>query len=339
MSGKSYITSDFLKREQRKRFFLLFLSALIALLVLYAITQGAYRIKFGNLLYSLAGLAEGVNQVVVWKIRLPRIAAALSVGWGLALSGLFVQTLLRNPIASPSTLGISQGAAFGASLAIILSPAGLFSVTGFAFVGAVAATAMILILARIKSLSPEAVILAGVALSSLFGAATVFIQYLADETRLAMAVVWSFGDVGRSNWAQIGTLTLATAAAWVFGFAHRWDFNALESGEESAKGLGVSVERLRFQAMLIAALVSALATAFHGLIAFIGLIAPHMARRFVRADHRFLLPVSGALGALLLLGADTLGRLCMGSGAFPVGVLTSFLGAPLFLYLLLRGAR
>jgi iron complex transport system permease protein len=330
---------DFLRRERRKSLVLLLLLAITALWALFAVTRGAYRIGFANLVHSLAGLSEGVDGVVLWKIRLPRIAASLSVGWGLAMAGLFTQTLLRNPIGSPSTLGISQGAAFGASLAIIFLGSRLLSVAAFAFLGAAGATALILMLARIKRLSPEAVILAGVALSSLFGAATVLIQYLADETRLATAVVWSFGDVGRSSWTQIGLLSAVTALAWLFGFAYRWDFNALDSGEESARGLGVAVERLRFQGMAVAALVAALATAFHGVIAFVGLIAPHIARRFVQADHRFLLPATGALGALLLLASDTCGKLLIGSAAFPVGVITSFLGAPLFLYLLLRGSR
>jgi iron complex transport system permease protein len=274
--------------------------------------------------------------VVVWNIRLPRIAASLSVGWGLAIAGLFIQTLLRNPIGSQTTLGISQAAAFGASVAVVFSETQTLSLAGFAFLGAAADTGLILVLARVRRLSSEAVILAGVALASLFRAATIFVQYLADETQLAMAVAWSFGDVSRSSWTQILAVSAITVAAWLFGFAHRWDFNALDAGEQSARGLGVAVQRLRWQAMAVAALVAALATAFHGEIAFVGLIAPHMARRLVQADHRFLLPATGAIGALLLLVSDTLGRLLVGSGAFPVGVITSFLGVPLFLYLLLR---
>jgi iron complex transport system permease protein len=336
---RGIITSDFLRRARRKKLLLLSLLGVTCVAGLYAVTQGAYEIPLLKLLRSLAGQAEGASTVVVWKIRLPRIAASLVVGWGLAQAGLLIQTLLRNPLGSPSTLGISQGAAFGASLAIIVLGGRLVSVATFAFAGAMGATAVIILLGRIKRLSPEAVILAGVALSSLFGAATVFMQYLADETRLALAVVWTFGDVGRSNWQQIGMVSAAALLTAVYMFWRRWDFNALDSGELTAKGLGVPVERLRMQGMMAAALVAALATAFHGMIAFVGLIAPHMARRLVGGDHRFLVPVAGALGALLLLVADTLGRLVIGSGAFPVGVITSFMGAPMFLYLLLRGRR
>jgi iron complex transport system permease protein len=246
---------------------------------------------------------------------------------------------LKNPLGSPSTLGISQGAAFGAALSIVAFEAKVLPVTFFAFGGSIAATLVILVLARLKQLTPEAIILAGVALSALFHSATILIQYLASETELAMVVFWTFGDVARSNWREIGVLGGMVFLASGFLIALRWDFNALSSGEEAAKGLGVRVEGLRVSGMVVAALVSALATAFHGVIAFIGLIAPHMARRLVGNNHTLLIPFSAVLGALLLLTADTLGRVLIGSGALPVGVITSFLGAPMFLYLLVRGTK
>jgi len=197
----------------------------------------------------------------------------------------------------------------------------------------------VLVLSGLKRLSTEAIILAGVALSSLFVAATLLIQYLATETQLAMVVFWTFGDVARSNWNEIGLMTVAVLLASLYLTAIRWDLNVLASGVEAAKGLGVSVERIRVTGMVAAALVSAMATAFHGVIAFVGLIAPHMARRLVGDDHRLLILFSSVLGALLLLTADTAGRIVIGSGALPVGVITSFLGAPIFLYLLVRGYR
>jgi iron complex transport system permease protein len=327
----------FLERSRKKQRFFLSMTVLILLLALFALGFGSYRLPLAKFLSSLLGQSDGVGSVVLWNIRLPRIAAALAVGGGLGLSGLLIQSLLRNPLGSPSTLGISQGAAFGASLAIIAWGGKVLSVTVFAFAGALGATVLIVGLGRLRNLTPEAIILAGVALSSLFGAATVLLQYLADETRLAMAVVWSFGDVARSGWREIAMVAGATAALGLAGASWRWHLNALDTGAESAKTLGVSVERLRWQGLVLAALVSALATAFHGVIAFVGLIAPHAARRLVGADHRFLVPLSGLLGALLLLSADTFSRLILGSGSFPVGVVTSFLGAPLFLYLLVRG--
>lgn len=330
------LAETFRRKAGKKQKLLFLLLGATAVMAIVAVSFGTYPIQLTSVVQSLFRLADDARAVVVWNIRLPRIAASLSVGAGLALAGLFIQTLLRNPLGSPSTLGISQGAAFGAACVIILFQAGPLWTGVAAFAGALGATVLIVALGRLRGLTPEAVILAGVALSSLFGAATVLLQVLSDETRLAMAVAWSFGDVGRSNWTQIGWLSLAVAGLGTMGFLWRWHLNALDMGEEPAKNLGVSVESLRWQGLMLAALVSALATAFNGVIAFVGLIAPHAARRIVGADHRFLVPVSAVLGAALLLLADTFSRMVLGTGSFPVGVVTSFLGAPLFLSLLLK---
>ncbi|MGD9367140.1 MAG: iron ABC transporter permease [Desulfobacteraceae bacterium] len=333
------ITSAYVKHIHRKFLLLALFLGAIFLVAVFAVARGAYDIPIRGLLDVLTGNADATAAVVITNIRLPRVVAAIVCGWGLSLSGLSIQSLLKNPLGSPSTLGISQGAAFGAAAAIVVFGAKMFSVTAFAFGGAMAATMVILVLSGLKRLSAEAVILAGVALSSLFISATILIQYLATETQLAMVVFWTFGDVARSNWREIGLMSGAVFLACLYLMAIRWDLNALASGEETAKGLGVNVERIRVTGMVAAALVSAMATAFHGVIAFVGLIAPHMARRLVGDDHRLLIPFSSVLGAMLLLTADTIGRIVIGSGALPVGVITSFLGAPMFLYLLVRGYR
>lgn len=335
--GTGAATRAYRQANRGKRVLLSLLGCGIVALGLYAVTQGAYDLTVQNVLRTLIGGLSPAESVVIWNIRLPRIIGAVVVGWGLSLSGLGIQSLLKNPLGSPSTLGISQGAAFGAASAIVVFGGRMVSVTAFA--GAMAATGIILLLARLKRLTPEAVILAGVALSSLFASATILIQYVATETELAVVVFWTFGDVARSNWRDIGLMTVAVAGASLFFVVRRWDLNALASGEETARGLGVNVERIRLEGMVVASLVAALATAFCGVIAFVGLIAPHMARRLVGADHSLLIPFSGVLGALLLLSADTLGRVLVGSGALPVGVVTSFLGAPMFLYLLVRGYK
>lgn len=333
------VTEAFLGVVRGKRILMLFLLGLTAFLAVVAVTQGAYDITPGHLLRVLTGSAAGPADIVIWKIRLPRIISAIVVGWGLSLSGLSIQSLLKNPLGSPSTLGISQGAAFGAAASIVLFGQQMFSVTAFAFVGAMGATAVIMVLASLRRLSPEAIILAGVALSSLFASATVLLQYLASETQLAVVVFWTFGDVARASWSEVGLLSGVVIVASLFLISRRWDLNAMASGEETAKGLGVNVGCVRLSGMLAAALVAALATAFHGVIAFVGLIAPHIARRLVGADHGLLIPFSAIIGALLLLSADTLGRALIGSGALPVGIVTSFLGAPMFFYLLIRGYR
>jgi len=341
----------------RKRIQLFFLIlGLLLFLMLYAIAVGSYDVTVASLIRAVFRRADGPVETVVWNIRLPRIVAAILSGWGLGLAGVTFQSLLKNPLASPSTLGISQGAAFGASLAIVVFGAGgmqagalrtqgaspfnifsLYTVTLFAFAGAVAATLIILALARIKKMSPEAIILAGVALSSLFVSGTILIQYFASEVEIAAVVFWTFGDVARSTWREIGLLGIAAFAITLYFVLHRWDLNALLAGEETAKSLGVEVEKIRVLGMLIATVLAALVTCFHGVIAFLGLLAPHIGRRLIGPDHRLLIPFSCLLGALLLLLADTAGRVVVGSGTLPVGVLTSFMGAPLFLYLIWKG--
>jgi iron complex transport system permease protein len=341
----------------RKKILLLFgILLLLLLLVAYALAVGSYEVSLFGVVQALLGGADGPVETVVWNIRFPRIVAAILSGWGLGLAGIAFQSLLKNPLASPSTLGISQGAAFGAAFAIVVFGAGgmqagglrtqgasplniysLYAVTFFAFGGALAATLVILVLARLKKLSPEAIILAGVALSSLFVSGTILIQYFASEVEIAAVVFWAFGDVARSTWKEIAVLGFATGLITFYFVLNRWNLNALLAGEEMAKSLGVEVERIRIAGMLLATVVAALVTCFHGVIAFLGLLAPHIGRRLIGSDHRLLIPYSCVLGAALLLLADTAGRVIIGAGTLPVGVLTSFMGAPLFLYLLWRG--
>ncbi len=330
------VTDAFLGLVQKKRLLLLVLMAAAGVLAIIAMTQGAYDIALGHLMQIFSGSAVGPADIVIWKIRLPRIVSAIMVGWGLSLSGLSIQTLLKNPLGSPFTLGISHGAAFGASAAILVLGSQIILVTLCAFAGAMCSTVVIMLLAGFKRLSPESIILAGVALTSLFMSGTVLVRYLASDTQLAMVVFWTFGDAARASWPEIGILSSVVVGATLYLMLRRWDLNAMAVGEEAACGLGVNVNRLRLIGMLATVLMAALATAFHGVIAFVGLIAPHIARRLVGTDHGMLIPFSAVIGALLLLGADTLGRLLFGSGALPVGIITSFMGAPMFLYLLIR---
>lgn len=347
-------------RDGRRRAWLLALGLLgVILVVAYlAVALGAYGLSGRSVLGALLGQEQGRAALVVWGIRLPRIAAALAMGWALGLAGLGTMSLLKNPLASPFTLGISHAAAFGAAVAIVgfgagslrnsamlgqgggyWSLANTYVLTGSALAGSLGATGIIVALARLKHMSSQALILAGVALSSLFFAGTTLVQYLASDVELAAVVFWTFGDMARSTWPEIGALALACLPITAYFLKYRWDLNAMGSGEDLALGLGVEVDRLRLRGMFLCGFLVALGTAFHGVIAFLGLLAPHIARRLVGADHGLLIPFSGLLGGLLLLVADTAGRLLVGSGSLPVGVLTSFLGAPLFLYLLLKGPK
>jgi len=279
------------------------------------------------------------------------VLAAVVAGAGLSVAGCVMQNILRNPLASPFTLGVSQGAAFGAAVGIVAMGAGStqstatdavlinnpYLVTLSSFWAAMAATLVILLLSRYKGVSPEAMVLAGGALGSFFSACTIILQYFASDVQVASIVFWTFGDIGRASWRDFIIMAVVTAAAQFYFMLNRWNYNALDSGEETAWGLGVNVEKIRLCSMSLASLVSAVAVSFLGIIGFIGLIGPHMMRRLLGGDHRFLIPASSVVGGLLLLASDTLARTVIAPVVLPVGAITSFLGAPLFLYLLFRG--
>ncbi len=326
----------------------------LALLLVIAVASGAVDLPLGDVVRSL--LRREVTpqvQAIVWNIRLPQALAALVAGAGLALSGAVMQAVLRNPLGSPFTLGIAQAAAFGAALAVMLlgggvmasRPVGAAAITGpalttlAAFACSAAAALVIAALARARGATPEVMVLTGVALGSLFTAGTMFLQYFADDTQLAAMVFWTFGDTARASWREVGLLAAATAAGAVVFQAGAWNYNAIDAGDETAASLGVPVGRVRWLGMLLAALLTAVIIAHLGVISFLGLVAPHMARRLVGADHRYLLPASLVLGALLLLAADTAARLLLAPRVLPVSVLTAFLGAPVFLALILRRRR
>ncbi len=356
MTCATNVRADYTAYVNRKISLLLLLVALLCVIAVYSIAAGSYNIPVWNVVKTMLGQNTGPENVVVWNIRAPRIAAAIVGGWGLAISGAAVQCLLRNPLASPFTLGVSHGAVFGAAFAIVVLNAGmapkapantggaallnltnLYSVTIFAFLGAMVATGIILLLSTVRRLSPEAIILAGVALSSLFVSGTILLQYFGSDVEVASIVFWTFGDVGRLNWLEVEICLGAAVLVTAYFVVNSWNLNALSAGDDVAGSLGVNVSVARVVGMIMATLVTALVTAFMGVIAFLGLLAPHIARRLVGPDHRFLIPHSCVIGALLLLVSDTLGRTLIGSGTLPVGVLTSFMGAPLFLYLLVRG--
>lgn len=301
----------------------------------------------------MIGQGTDISSVVIWRIRMPRVLAAVIAGAGLSVAGCIMQNNLRNPLASPSTLGISNAAAFGANVAIVIFGAGSvrsssadavmienpYIVTTTAFVAALVATFIILLLANMRGFSPESIVLAGVALGSLFSAGTILIQYFAEDVQVAAAVFWTFGDLGRASWNEVWIMAVVVGCAFIYFMFRRWDYNTLAGGEDSAASLGVNVEKIRLGGMLVASIITAVVVSFLGIIGFVGLIAPQISRRIIGGDHRFLIPISTLVGAALLLIADTVARTIIAPVILPVGAITSFLGAPLFFYLLLKGAK
>jgi iron complex transport system permease protein len=330
----------------------LFLLFLLILLAFLSISYGSVNISFLDVM-RLLFQKDSEEAYIVWEIRLPRTIGGILTGASLGVSGAVMQNVLRNPLASPFTLGISHGAAFGAAFAIIVLGAGkTFNVgpVGFsilqgvpvvfsAFCGALLTVLIILGLSLLRSLSPQAIILAGVALSSLFTSATMFLQYFSDEVRVASTVFWTFGDVGKAGWQEIKIMALTFCISFALLWLNRWNYNAMLWGDETAKNLGTNPKFLRIFSLLICAILTAVPTAFLGIIGFVGLISPHIIRLLIGNDYTLLIPFSAMAGAGLLLASDLLARTILSPIVLPVGIITSFIGAPVFLTLLLRRNR
>ena len=322
---------------------------------LYAVGVGSIPISVPEVIQVLLGGGEEMARTAVLNIRLPRVAAAILVGAALASAGAVMQCVLRNPLASASTLGVSQGAAFGAAVGIVVFGGGVvnsanattaiaihnpYIVTLCAFVCGSISTLVVIAISQFKrDIGPGGLVLAGVALSSLFSGGSTLLQYFADDTKLGAIVFWTFGNLGSTNWRELLILGLVLAAALCYFLFNRWNYNAMESGADTAKSLGVNTRAVMLISMGICSLLSAVAVSFVGIISFVGLVAPHIMRRFVGNDYRYLVPSSAVAGALLLILADTFGRSIMAPVVLPIGALTSFLGAPMFLFLLFKGGR
>ncbi|MBI9075105.1 MAG: iron ABC transporter permease [Desulfatibacillum sp.] len=321
-------------------------------LSLISMSKGAASLPVREVAKALLGLDVARQcELIVWNIRLPQVLAAVVAGAGLSLSGAVMQSVLRNPLGSPFTLGISHAAAFGAAFAVMIlgsgtmasSQVGAISIsnpyltTGMAFFFSMAASGVIVGISRMRGSTPEVMVLSGVALGALFTAGTMFLQFFADDVQLAAMVFWTFGDVGRASWSELGVLSIVTGLASVYFLLNAWNYNAVDAGDETAQSLGVRVQRVRILGMIMASLVTSVAVAFLGIIGFVGLVCPHMVRRLMGGDNRFLLPASMLLGAILLLASDTAARLILAPHLLPVSILTAFLGAPVFLALIIRG--
>ena len=322
---------------------------LIAVLVIgvACLFVGSSNMSFADALDALLGGGNDAQSRIIWKIRVPRVLAAIIAGAGLAVSGLVMQTTLNNSMASPSTLGVSNAAVFGANLSIIAFAGGFLS-TGnnlqsfdvganpyatsvLAFLFATVSVLLILGLCTVRSFSPNVVVLAGMAIGSVWTAATTILQFYATDVGLSAAVVWSFGDLGRATYRTDLIMLTAVVLGIVFFMLMSWKYNALLSGEATAKTMGVHVEGLRFASLLLASVITAVCVSFLGVIGFVGIICPHVTKKLLGQDHRVTIPVSCLTGSLLLLLADTLSR-SLGSGsALPVGAITSLLGAPFFM--------
>ncbi len=335
------------KKQRRNLEIVLAMLAAVLVAGFACLFAGSSDLPVPEALAALMGRGSAANVRILQKIRVPRVLAAIIAGAGLSVSGLIMQTTLNNAMASPSTLGVSNAAVFGANVSIIVFAGGFLS-TGnnvrnfdvganpyatsiMAFLFSTASILLILGLCSVRSFSPNVVVLAGMALSSVWTAATTILQFYATDVGISAAVVWNFGDLGRATYRTDAIMAVVVAVGIAWFFAKSWQFNALLSGEATAKTMGVPVEQLRFTAMLLASVITAVCVSFLGVIGFVGIICPHVTKKLLGQDHRVTIPVSCMSGSLLLLLADTFSRSMGGGSALPVGAITSLLGAPFFI--------
>ena len=333
----------------RKVLFFLVLLLAIVLLSGVAVTLGSAEISIMDVYSSILARffpghfhSTAFTDMIIWDLRLHRVLMGIVAGMGLGMAGAVMQGILKNPLASPFTLGISSAASFGAALAIILGAgivAGSWLVIGNAFIFALLSALAVYGLAKYKGISSETMILAGIAIMYLFSALTSLLQYAGKSEQVHEVVFWMMGSLGRSSWETVGMVITILVLCLPYLIIKSWDLNALGAGDETAQSLGVYVERTRVIYMMLASLITASIICFTGTIGFIDLVSPHITRMAIGGDHRFLLPGSALVGALLLLGADTLARTVLAPVILPVGIMTSFIGVPFFVYLFLRRRR
>jgi iron complex transport system permease protein len=329
--------------------FLVGLAALIVLSCGVIVTLGQVRISISDAYRAMGnGIIPGLFNVnplvahVVMRIRLPLIIGAIVAGGGLGICGCVMQAVLKNPMASPFTLGISSGAHFGVSLAAVTGIVivhGPYFLVGNAFVCALLCSGSILLISTLRGATSETLVLAGIAVNFLFQGAIQALGYIATDEQRAVMSLWGMGSLADLNWKSVYFICLVSLPCVLLLLYKSWDLNIMTVGDESAKSLGVNANSIRIYIMIIASFLIACIVAFVGVIGFAGLIAPHIGRMIIGNNHRFLILASGGIGGALLLIANAISMNLLRSAVVPVSLIMSILGIPLFLYLILKGKK
>ena len=340
---------NWIGRNKRKAFLLLLL--IFIFMVLIAITLGTASMSIGEAFYALIKpipiLGELItdeistsSEVIIYKIRLPRILMASLVGMGLSVVGTSFQAVFRNPMADPYVLGISSGGALGAAIAMLLIAWGyslpFSAVTIFAFAGALITSLLVYNIARVgNSLPTVNLLLAGIAISYLLSACLSILMVF-NSNYMERIVFWTLGSFNAASYSQIGIVAPVIFIGSILMYGLSRDLNLMLTGEESAKSMGIEVEKVKKLIIIIGSLIVAAAVAFSGVIGFVGLLVPHMLRMILGPNHKSLIPFSALGGALFLLFSDTAARAILPSSELPVGAVTALIGAPYFIFLFLK---
>ncbi|MCX8191486.1 MAG: iron ABC transporter permease [Nitrososphaerales archaeon] len=350
---KSYVVISDGKREReeyrrlilRRMLFSILCIALIIMLFGVSLSLGSAQISFIEAYSAIFGKffpdyfrTDPLAYTVVWHLRLPRTLMAVLCGVILAVAGCTTIAVLKNPLTTPYTLGVSAGAGFGAAIAIILSK-GLFEgflIVGNAFVLSLVPIIVILLFSKKANIGPESIILMGVAMSYIFSACNTLLQFIAEAEAVRMTVFWLIGDLARASWWQIPYATSVLVLSLFVTMKLAPDINIMKMGDEQAKALGVDVRRVRRISLLVVCLSTATVVSFTGAIGFICLLSSHICRLIVGGDERYLIPISGLFGAVLLLTSDIIARRIVAPIMLPVGAVTALMGGPLLIYLLIK---
>ncbi len=322
---------------------LLWLTLVLCLIMVFVlnIAIGPVNIPLSTFLHAFLSSSKNIDSTIILSIRLPVALSGIIVGASLGVSGAIFQAILRNPLADPYILGISAGAALGASIAQAL----LFSsipVSLSAFVGAIAAMAMVYLLSLSSgSSTPLYLILSGVAISALLGSIMSFVMLMSNamQIRIYSIMLWLMGGIKETGWHELIFISAAFIVLMVLALLTVPYLDILPFGDEKASSLGVHVERARLLSMTIAALLAGIAVYLSGLVGFVGLVVPHITRLVIGPSHKRLITVSIFVGAIFLLFSDLIARTVLRPIEVPVGIITSLIGAPFFLYLLLRAYK
>jgi iron complex transport system permease protein len=330
----------------RRQLILIGLGAALVLSLCLDLALGPARYELGEVVQALVtpGAVPQQVRVVLWEIRMPVALMAVVVGAALAVAGAQMQTILNNPLASPFTLGISAAASFGAALAlafgVAIIPAAIeYVVPMNAFVMAMFAAVLIHMLSIRRGVTVETIVLLGIALVFTFNALLALVQFFASAEALSAVVFWTMGSLTKATWPKLAVTALVLLAVLPVFVRRAWALTALRLGEDKAASLGVKVGRLRLETLILVSLLAAIPVAFVGTIGFVGLVGPHIARMVIGEDQRFFLPASALSGALILSASSVVSKSLIPGTVFPIGIVTSLVGIPFFVSLILNHTR
>ncbi|NLJ55707.1 MAG: iron ABC transporter permease [Firmicutes bacterium] len=318
------------------------LLGLAALLLVLNIALGSSPISLGEVFrVLLTGTGRGNNLLIIRDIRLPMSLMALAVGAALGMGGCEIQTILRNPIASPFTLGITNAATFGAALGLILNTNVLkvsesVMVTANAFVFALLASVCIYAFSTRAGAGKGSIVLFGIALNFFFTALTMILQYVSDSEDLKSLVFWNMGSLLKTNWTKLFIVLGALLFCFIIFYKNAWKLTAMTLDDTKAKSLGVDVQKIRRMVIILTSLVTAFAVSFVGSIGFVGIIAPHIARQLVGEDQRYFLTLSALIGAVVVALSFTISKIIIPGVVLPIGLVTAIVGIPVFLSIIFR---